>query len=84
MSKYDSASSMRAARPTCESAPADERTIAIDARIAFGRPIVLSKGISTLVIVERIDAGESVDDIAADYDLDATEIEQAVVYERAA
>ena len=33
---------------------------------------------------ERIDAGESVGDIATDYDLQQAEIEQAVVYERAA
>jgi uncharacterized protein (DUF433 family) len=58
--------------------------IAIDPKIAFGRPVVLRKGITTTVIADRIDAGEKVDDLAADYDLKAAEIEQAVVYERAA
>lgn len=62
----------------------EERPIAIDPRIAFGRPVVLRKGISTSAIVERIDAGESVDDVAADYELGPSEIEQAVLYERAA
>ena len=33
---------------------------------------------------ERIDAGETVRDIAADYDLDSSEIEQAALYEWAA
>ena len=66
------------------SAPSEERPIVIDPRIAFGRPVVLRKGISTSVIAERVDAGESVDDIAADYDLGPSEIEQAIVYERAA
>jgi uncharacterized protein (DUF433 family) len=66
------------------SAPSDERPIAIDPRIAFGRPVVLRKGIATSTIAERVDAGESVDDIAADYDLGPSEIEQAIVYERAA
>lgn len=66
------------------SAPGEGRPIAIDARIAFGRPVVARKGISTSAIVERIDARESIDDVAADYDLDPTEIEQAVLYERAA
>ncbi len=65
-------------------APTDERPIAIDPRIAFGRPVVLPKCISTSAIADRIDAGESVDDIAADYELRPTEIEQAIVYERAA
>jgi uncharacterized protein (DUF433 family) len=66
------------------SAPSEACPIVIDPRIAFGRPVVLSKGISTSTIAERVDAGESVDDIAADYDLGQTEIEQAIVYERAA
>ena len=61
-----------------------ERPIAIDPSIAFGRPVVLSRGVSTAAIAGRIDAGESVADLAADYDLTADEIQQAVVYERAA
>jgi uncharacterized protein (DUF433 family) len=65
-------------------APSGDRPIVIDPRIAFGRPVVMSKGIATSTIAERIDAGESVKDIAADYDLAQSEIEQAVVYERAA
>lgn len=66
------------------SAPNDERPIVIDPRIAFGRPVMLKKGISTSTIAERVDAGESVDELAADYGLGPGEIEQAVVYERAA
>ena len=66
------------------SAPSGDRPIVIDPRIAFGRPVVVSKGVATSTIAERVDAGESVNDIAADYDLAQSEIEQAVVYERAA
>jgi uncharacterized protein (DUF433 family) len=61
-----------------------DRSIAIDPQIAFGRPIVVRRGVSTHVIAERIDAGETVADLAADYDLSPTEIEDAVLYERAA
>jgi uncharacterized protein (DUF433 family) len=61
-----------------------ERRIVIDPRISFGRPVLVRKGVSTAAIAGRIDAGESVDDIAADYDLDPKEIEQAALYERAA
>ena len=64
--------------------PAGERPIVINPHIAFGRPVVESKGISTSAIVERIDAGESVEDVANDYDLGKAEIEQAILYERAA
>ena len=63
--------------------PAD-MPIAIDPRISFGRPIVVSRGISTAAIAARIDAGESVDALATDYEVTPAEIEQAVVYERVA
>lgn len=65
-------------------APSAERPIVIDPRIAFGRPVVMRKGVSTSAIADRIDAGESVEEVAADYDLGQSEIEQAIVYERAA
>ncbi len=65
-------------------APSEARPIVIDPRIAFGRPVVLRKGISTSVIAERVDSGESVDDVAADYGLGPSEVEEAIVYERAA
>ncbi len=58
--------------------------IVIDPHIAFGRPVVVRKGVSTSTIAERIDADESVEDVANDYDLGKTEIEQAILYERAA
>ena len=61
-----------------------ERPIAIDPTIAFGRPIVTRVGVSTRAIADRIDAGESVADLAADYSISEAEVEQAVLYERAA
>jgi len=62
----------------------DERPIAIDPQIAFGRPIVLRAGVSTAAIADRLDAGETVAALAEDYDLSAEEVEQAVLYSRAA
>jgi len=61
-----------------------ERPIAIDPSIAFGRPVIIRKGVTTGTIAERIDAGETISDIAADYSLEESEIEQAILYERAA
>lgn len=66
------------------STPAESRPIAIDAQIAFGRPVLARRGISTGAIAERIDAGESAAELASDYDLTEREIEEAVLYERAA
>ena len=41
-------------------------------------------GVSTAAIADRIDAGESVKDVAGDYDLSPEEVQQAVLYDRAA
>ena len=60
------------------------KPIAIDPNIAFGRPVVLKAGVSTGVIAERIDANEPLQQVADDYDLTVEEVEQAVLYERAA
>jgi uncharacterized protein (DUF433 family) len=57
------------------------RLVAIDPRIAFGRPVVERKAIKTSVIAERFRAGESIAEIAADYDLEAFEVEEALRYE---
>jgi uncharacterized protein (DUF433 family) len=61
-----------------------DRPIAIDPNIAFGRPIVRRVGVSTAAIADRIDAGESAAALAEDYELSVEEIEQAVLYSRAA
>lgn len=61
-----------------------QRSIVIDPDISFGRPMLASASISTSAIVERIDAGEAVSDVAEDYDVSIEEVEDAVMYERAA
>lgn len=58
------------------------RTVVIDARIAFGRPVLKRCSVSTAVIADRIDAGEEIDDLMNDYGLTKEEIQAAVVYER--
>lgn len=65
-------------------APDSSRHISIDPDVGFGRPIIRRRGISTHVIVDRIDAGESVRALAEDYGLEPSEVEEAIVYERAA
>jgi uncharacterized protein (DUF433 family) len=61
-----------------------DRPIAIDPQLAFGRPVVRRAGVSTAAIADRLDAGETVAALADDYDLSCDEIEQAVLYSRAA
>jgi uncharacterized protein (DUF433 family) len=62
----------------------DSRPILIDPEISFGRPVVAGAFISTQAILDRIDAGESVEDLARDYGLATGTIEGAVLFERAA
>jgi uncharacterized protein (DUF433 family) len=64
--------------------PVDAKPIIIDPTIAFGRPVVDGAFISTRSILERIDAGETVDDVASDYELSVEAVEEAVLFERAA
>ena len=61
-----------------------KRPIVIDPRISFGRPTVAGAGVSTEALANRIDAGERAEDLAWDYGLEVTQIEDAVLYERAA
>lgn len=61
-----------------------DRPVSIDPALAFGRPVLVAGGITTSAIAERLDAGESVEELAADYDLTIGAIEEAALYERAA
>jgi uncharacterized protein (DUF433 family) len=62
----------------------DAKPIIIDPAISFGRPVVGRAFVSTQSIVDRIDAGEDVAEVARDYDLTQQAVEEAVLYERAA
>jgi len=54
------------------------KSIVIDPRISFGRPILVGTGIPTAVLAERYKAGDSIDDLAYDYDCDRLKIEEAI------
>lgn len=60
------------------------KVVVIDPQISFGRPYISGKGVRTSTIVERLDAGESREDVASDYGLEDFEIDEAILYERAA
>lgn len=59
-------------------------SIAIDPTISFGRPVILRRGISTAVIVSRLNAGETPAELARDYALRLEEVLDAATYELAA
>ena len=70
--------------PFVVSESADAKPIVIDPQISFGRPVVGKAFVSTRTILDRIDAGEKVEDIARDYELTDQAVEEAVIFERAA
>ena len=62
----------------------DENTVMIDASISFGRPVVSGRCISTVAIIDRLDAGESEQEIKEDYKLTEEQMKDAITYELAA
>jgi uncharacterized protein (DUF433 family) len=57
-------------------------SVVIDPRLSFGRPVIGSAAIPTRVIVDRFDAGDSMNEMAEDYGVDEAEIEEAIRFER--
>ena len=64
-------------------ARSERKTILIDPTISFGQPVVNESGISTANIIRRIDAGESIEEVANDYSLDVQAVEDVILYEKA-
>jgi len=58
--------------------PAAPKSVVLDPRISFGRPVLAGTGVPTAVIAERYKAGESVDALAKDYRRSRSEIEEAI------
>ncbi len=56
----------------------EPRSVVIDPRISFGRPVLVGTGIPTALIAERYKAGETMDELAKDYERDRADIEEAV------
>ena len=56
--------------------------IMIDPKISFGRPVLVGTGISTTVLAQRFEAGETMDELAEDYGRPRAQIEEAIRFER--
>jgi uncharacterized protein (DUF433 family) len=54
------------------------RSVFIDPRISFGRPVLASVQVPTSVIAERYWAGETIEALAADYDCETLDIQEAI------
>jgi len=58
------------------------RTVTVDPRVAFGRPVITGTRIPTAEVRSRIDAGESLEEVAEDFGQEKSKIEDAIIYER--
>lgn len=52
--------------------------VVIDPRLSAGRPVIAGTGLATQLIAERYKAGESIGDLAHDYERGHEEIEEAI------
>lgn len=59
----------------------DRRVITIDPRLSYGRPSLVSKGVSTAILGERVNAGETIEELASYYGLDEQDVKEAIIYE---
>ena len=62
-------------RNNIKSAPS---MVVIDPTLSGGRPVISGTGLATEVIAERYKAGETIAELAKDYDRKETEIEEAI------
>lgn len=54
------------------------KTLVIDPRISFGRPVLVGTEIPTAMLAQRYKAGESIDELAKDYEFDRLQVEEAI------
>lgn len=59
----------------------DNKILTIDPYVSFGKPTITGTGVPTKIIVELYDAGDSLEDIAEDYDCQINQIEEAIRFE---
>jgi len=64
-------------------APSEPKTIEINPMVGFGKPVLAGTGISTAIIASRFNARESIADLAAEYECQPRQIEEAIRWERA-
>jgi len=56
------------------------RTVVIDPRISFGRPVLVGTGIPTAILAERFKARDSIDELAEDYGCEHWQIKMGIQF----
>ena len=52
--------------------------IEIDPRVAFGRPVLIGRAVPTGVLADRFKAGDSIEDLAGDFEVTPAAIQEAI------
>jgi uncharacterized protein (DUF433 family) len=55
-----------------------KKTLLVDPRVSFGRPVVIGTGVPAAVLGERWRGGETIAELAADYDIATDQVEDAI------
>lgn len=58
------------------------RSVVINPLISFGRPILAGTGVPTDVVADRFNAGEDFNELAEDYGITLSQVQEALRYER--
>lgn len=61
-----------------------QRIILLSPFVSFGRAVIKRCGVSTRAIAQRLDVGESEEQVIGDYGITEAELEEAILYEAAA
>lgn len=58
-----------------------DKIIFLDPTIRFGKPVIAERGVPTSAIVDLIDAGDSIDDVADEFDCTPEQVKAAIQFE---
>jgi uncharacterized protein (DUF433 family) len=61
--------------------PVSDKIIFLDPSIRFGKPVIAGKGVPTDIIAELYNSGDSIDDIADEYDYTPHQVKTAIHFE---
>jgi uncharacterized protein (DUF433 family) len=61
--------------------PESDKIIFLDPSIRFGKPVIADKGVPTDIIAELYNAGDSINDIADEYDCTPLQVKTAIQFE---
>lgn len=61
--------------------PGSDKIVFLDPSIQFGKPVIAGKGIPTATIVDLIDAGDEIEDVADEFDCTLEQVKAAIQFE---